>query len=170
MAKQRIKKDYGSNHFIPYIYNRVKKLYPDVDKVTIAKILTMYYDLSIDDLIEGNEIILPNKLGSLKLSKRKCTVKIDPDTDEVINTFPVNIAESLKLWKLKPELRGKKFVRYTNEHSKNYTFSLSYGFSKAVFTNKHLYSFKYTKGVKGRLHESIMDNKTDAFLKYNHNE
>lgn len=170
MAKQRIKKDYGSNHFVPYIYNRVKNIYPNIDKVMITKVLTMYYELSIEDLVEGNDILLPNKLGSLMLRKRKCTVKIDPETNEIINTFPINIAESVKLWNSKPELRGKKFVRYTNEHSKNYTFTLSYGLSKAMFTNKQIYSFQYSKGVKKKLHEAIMDNRTDAYLKYNHNE
>lgn len=170
MTKQRIKSDYSINHFVPYVYNRIIKMYPNITKKQVNLILTMYYDMCVDDLVEGNDIELPSRLGTLKLNKRKCAVTFDEETGQIINTFPVNIAESIKLWKDKPELRGKKFVRYTNEHSKNYTFGLSYGLRTALFTNKQVYSFMYSKGVKKKLKNSIYENKTDAFLKYNHNE
>lgn len=170
MAKERMKSDYSIKYFIPYIYNRIKKTYPNISKVTINKVLTMYFEMAMKDLAEGNEIVLPNKLGSLYITKRKCSVTIDPETGNIKNTFPINIAESIKLWKDKPELKGIRFVRYTNEHSNNYSFNLRFGLKKAMYRNKQIYSFQFGKAMKKELNTAIKEKRTQAFVNLRYNE
>ena len=105
-----------------------------------------------------------NKLGSLYLTKELRGVVYDEVNDKIINNLPVNINETLKLWKKKPLLKNKTFVRFTNEHSDNYTFRLHYQNSKAIYKNKNIYNFQFSKPLKYELGQNIFKKKVDAYL------
>ena len=162
--RPRLKSDYNSNHYTPYFVRRVLKKYKNTDEKKLRQAVKMYFDLCRDDLAMGYKVNLQNKLGNLYLNKEKKEVFLDSN-GKIINKLPVNIRDTSELWKTNPELKGKVFVRYINDHSDNCVFSLHYEVSKAVFKNKNIYTFVFNRGLKKELSSNIMDKKVDAFLK-----
>lgn len=117
MRKDRIKADYTIEHILSYIYVRIKKIYPTVSQKDIRKIVRRYYEMSLEDLALGNTIYLGNRLGNLYVVKEKREITYNPDTNEIINKLPINFPETLKMWKEHPELKNKRYIRFTNEHT-----------------------------------------------------
>lgn len=164
MSKDRIKANYIMKHITQYVTTRMVKEFPGITEKDIRKAIRRYFELCIDDLTRGNHIYFGAKLGNLYVVKEKREIKYDPETDQIINTLPVNIAETLKLWKARPELRKKKFIRYTNEHSDGYMYRLKYEVSMATFKGKQYYNFKYSKPVREKLNENINNKNIEVFL------
>lgn len=164
MKRPRIKADYLMDHFVSYIYTRTKKTDPEITQIDIRTILKRYFELAVEDLALGNTIYLGSRLGNLYVIKQKREIKFNPDTNEIENKLPINFPETFKLWRDYPELKNKRYIRFTNEHSDGYMFRLKYETSKAMYKNKQFYDFKYSKPVKDKLNENILNKKTDAFL------
>lgn len=164
MRKPRIKANYTIEHILSYVFVRMKKINPNIDQKLIRKVIKRYFELCADDIALGNTIYLGGKLGNLYLEKSKKEIKYDPETNQITNNLPINFPETLKLWKEYPELKNKRYIRFTNEHSNGYIFRLKYEVSKANFKNKQYFNFKYSKPVKDKLSKNIIDKKTDAFL------
>lgn len=168
--RPRIKARYGIRWYAAYAHYRIRKLYPQYTREDIHKCLMVYFALAQEDLAKGERIYLNNKLGSLYLAKEKKSVTYNAETGEIINTLPVNIPETLKLWKQKPELRGKRFVRFTNDHSNNFVFKLIFNVRRANYKNKSLYNFKFNKTLKKKLAENIRNKIVDAYIVPERNE
>lgn len=162
--RNRISGDYFTKHFAPYAFNKLKYKYPNLKPIDVYRAITGYYALAQEDLSLGKKINLKLKLGNFYVAKEKREVKYDPQTDKIINNLPINLAASLKLWRNRPDLRMKTYVRYTNEHSNGYLFSLHYETSKAVFKNKSIYVFQFNEKLKEKLNLNIIDKKVDAYL------
>lgn len=164
MRKSRIKANYIMDHILSYVYVRIKKAHPQISQIDVRTILKRYYELCLEDLALGNTIYLGNRLGNLYVEKEKREIIYNPDTNEIKNKLPINLPETLKMWREHPELKNKRYVRFTNEHSNGYVFRLKYEVSKANFKNKQYYDFKFSKPVKSKLNENILNKKTEAFL------
>jgi len=164
VKRKRIVSRYSIRYFASYSWRRIKKVYPQYTREDISRCITTYLELAQEDLALGTKIHFLNKLGSLYLQKDKREVTYNIETGKILNTLPVNIYDSLKLWKQKPELRNKTFVRFTNDHSNGYLFRFRYETSKAMFKNKKVYSFKFSRTLKGKLVKNIRDKKVDAFI------
>lgn len=162
--RKRRKANYTSNHYTPYYSRRILKEFDNISKKDLNRAVAMYFELCREDLALGNKINLQNKLGNLYLKKEKREVYLD-ENGEIVNKLPINIRETAKLWREKPELKNKTFVRYVNDHTENHLFSLHYEVGKAVFKNKSVYNFIFNRGLKSELSENIFDKKVDAFLK-----
>lgn len=162
--RKRIKARYSIRYMAAYAHYRIRKKYPQYTREDIHRAIVMYYDLAQEDLAKGQKITLLNKLGGLYLTKEERGVTFDPETNIITNTLPYNIPASLKLWKEKPELRKKIYVRFTNEHSNGYVFKLHFQTNKAIFKNKLVYSFKFNRTLKKKLVENIKNKKVDAYL------
>lgn len=165
MSKPRIKADYNIRHYIPYIFNRLKHKYPELTKVQINKIINLYYEKAVYDLAEGYSFNMQNRLGTCYVEKEKRKVTFDPETNTIINTVPVNIVETLKLWKEYPEYKKVKYVRYNNDHSQGYVYSLKFTTYGGNYKNKSLYTIKYSRSVKSALNLGIMEKRTNALTK-----
>lgn len=165
MSKARIKADFDMGHYIPYIYNRLKKEYPELTKVQINKIINLYYKKAYDDLTEGYSFIMQNRLGVCHVEKELRKVTFDPETNKIINRVPVNIAETLKMWKEHPEFKHIKFVRYNNDHSQNYVYNLKFSTYSSNYKNKSIYTMKYSRTLKSALSQAIIEKRTNALTK-----
>lgn len=162
--RKRIKGDYSIRYFSSYAYNRIRKLYPEYTQTDIHRAIMMYYELAQEDLSVGDKIHLSNKLGSLYLTKEERGIVYNPETGTLTNKLPINILETRKLWKQKPELTNKVFVRFTNEHSNNFLFKLRYELNRAMYKNKRVYNFVFNRTLKKKLVENIKQKKVDAYL------
>lgn len=160
---KRTKGNYTTKYYVDYIWKRLNKkhglTYPQ-----ISKILSRYHELAREDLAKGEPIYFKNRLGNLRLDKEKREVTINKE-GEVVNNLPINIHETLKLWKQRPELKQKTYVRFLNRHSDGYLFSFSYQISKANFKYKNVYNFNFNATLKQMLHKNIMDKKVEAYIK-----
>lgn len=164
MAKRkRIKADYKTKYYVDYIYKRLNKKY-GLTYPQISKIIDMYHDQAREDLAKGEPIYFKHKLGNLRVYKEKREVKLD-ENGNIINNLPINLPETLKLWKKKPELKHKTYVRYLNEHSDGFYFTLSYQLSKANYKYKNIYNFKFNATLKQILHKNILNKEVDAYIK-----
>lgn len=162
--RKRIKYRYNIRYMSAYAHYRIVKKFPEIKRNDCAKIINTYFEMAQDDLSSGNKISLMNKLGGLYLTKELREVEYDAENDKVINNLPVNIPQTLKLWKQRPELRNKTFVRFTNDHSGGFSFKLHFESSKAVFKNKRIYKFQFARPLKEKLVKNIFDKKVDAYL------
>ena len=162
--RKRRSSDYIPNHYTPYYFRRIKKEFPEIEEKDLRKAVSMYFKLCRDELALGHKINLQNKLGNLYLKKEKREVFIN-DKGEIVNELPINIRETSRLWREKPEIKNKVFVRYVNDHTDNCLFSLHYESGKAIYKNKSIYNFVFNRGLKSELSTNIFDKKVDAFLK-----
>lgn len=164
IKRKRIKSRYSIRWFSAYAHYRIRKKYPQYTREDIHRAIVMYYDLAQEDLAKGHKITFLNKMGGLYLTKEQRGVTYDPETNKITNTLPRNIPATLELWREKPELKNKTYVRFTNEHSDGYVFRLHFQTSKAIFKNKLVYSFKFNRTLKKKLVKNIRDKKVDAYL------
>lgn len=162
--RPRIKYKYNIRYFAAYAHYRTKKLYPDYSRNDIHKALTLYFELAGKDLEKGTKINLLNKLGNIYLSKEKREVTMDTETGKIKNTLPINIPETLKMWRENPELRQKRYVRFTNDHSDGYMFRFRYETSRAIYRNKNIYEMQINRTLKKNMIQNIHDKKVDAFI------
>ena len=157
-----MKSNYNTKYYVDYIHRRMNPkhglTYPQ-----ISSIIRRYHELAREDLAVGEAIYFENQLGNLKLYKEKREVSIN-SKGEVVNNLPINIHETLKLWKEKPELKHKTFVRFLNKHSDGYVFKLSYQISKANYKYKNVYNFKFNSTLKKMLYKNILDKKVEAYI------
>jgi len=162
VKRSRIKADYNNEQYISHIFWKIKKIYPEIDKKTITKIVSRYFELTQDDLSHGNTISLGKELGDLYLVKVKRKVYMN-DNGELVNNLPVDQNATNNLWKLKPELRGKTFVRHINTHSSGYLFKLKHYLFRTSLKNKSLYSFKFSRTLKSKLSRNIINKEVNAY-------
>lgn len=109
-------------------------------------------------LINGNDVILPERMGCLELRKR--TNKIKFKDNKLIVNNPINWNATLKLWYEHPEYKNKK--QLVREESLE-VFKVYYNRSKANYNNKTFYEFNTNRTIKLGLKKNIKQNKIDAY-------
>lgn len=160
--RKRIKSNYNSKYYIDFIYKRLNKKY-GLTYPEISKIIRRYHELAREDLAKGEPIFFKKYLGNLQLLKEKREITINAK-GEIKNDLPINFRETFKLWKEKPELKNKRFIRYVNDHSDGFLFKLRYQLSKANFKYKYVYGFKFNATLKEMLHNNILNKDVDAYI------
>ena len=110
-------------------------------------------------LINGDDIVLPCRLGRLELRKYKANITID---DKKIRTnLPINWDETLKLWYEDEESFKNRTLVKTEEQE---VYKVYYNKIIANFKNKCFYRFKINKELKKCLKKNIKEGKVDAFI------
>lgn len=158
--KHKVSNSYGSKD----AYKYYRKIRPKESKYVLTdseylKIIRSINNILREYLIEGKDIILPEKMGRLELRKRNNTIKF---IDGKIKTnLPVNWDATLKLWYENPICKqNKQLVRQETPN----TFKVHYNKNKAVYNNKGFYEFSTNRDIKLGLKKNIKLNKIDAFL------
>jgi hypothetical protein len=159
----RLKSDYNTKYYVDYIYRRFSKnhglTYPQ-----ISKIISLYHELAREDFTKGEPVYLKEKLGNLQLYKEKREIYVNEE-GKIVNDLPINLRETFKLWKEKPELKNKTYIRYTNKHSDGFMFTTSYQISKANYKYKNVYKFQFNSTLKKMLRDNIIKGDVDAYIK-----
>lgn len=111
------------------------------------------------NLISGQEIKLPQRMGSLELRKKPSRVEIV--NGKLVTNLPIDWDTTLKLWfNDKEAYRDKILVRCENED----IFKVLYNKSKATFNNKSFYEFRPTRTIKKQISSTAKTGKLDAYL------
>ena len=155
----KVNNSYGSKDAFHY-YRKIK---PKDSKYVLTDCQYLSIIRSInnhlrDYIINGNDVLLPEKMGRLELRKIANTIRF---VDGKLKTnLPVNWDATLKLWFDNPISKQKKqLVRQENID----TFRVYYNRNKANYNNKTFYEFNANRELKLGLKKNIKLNKIDAF-------
>lgn len=111
-----------------------------------------------EQLLQGKDIIFPQRLGKLEIRKRDTYVGLEGN--KIKNTKPIDWDSTLKLWhEDKEAFINKTKIRYDVKEC----FSIRYNKAKAVFTNKIFFTFDVARPIKLKLKNIIKDRGFDAF-------
>ena len=142
------------------LYLSLTKFPQDV-KVYIL-IANAYMKFLIDKVIDGDEITLPARLGSLSIIGNKRKLKF---TEEGKPILPPNWAKTKKLWESNPKAKEEKKVVYcTNEETNGVVYKYLWSKNRVPIENKTLYALRMTRDNKRAVNKAIKANK-EYFVK-----
>ena len=112
-----------------------------------------------EELVNGNDIILPNRMGKLELRKRSSLPVIDKNGSLKV-TYAIDWDNTLKLWYEDEEAFNNKTLVKIPERN---IFRVKYNKDTANYENKSFMEFRVNRGIKTRLKQKIKNNEIDAF-------
>lgn len=121
-------------------------------------IIRQVNNLLADSLLEGNDIILPNRLGTLEL--RKYNARIDIKDGKLKTNLPIDWDRTLKLWSEDEEAYKNRILIKMEEKE---IFKVFYNKRTANYENKSFYTFEVNRDLKRRLKQKIKNKLVDAF-------
>lgn len=155
----KVNNSYGSKDAFHY-YRKIKlndSKYVLTD-CQYLKIIRLINDELRKSLIEGKDVLLPERMGRLELRKSKNSIKFVGG--KLKTNLPVNWDATLKLWYNNPSSKNKKqLVRQETTE----TYKVHYNKNKANYNNKSFYEFSTNREIKVGLKKNIKLNKIDAF-------
>lgn len=112
-----------------------------------------------EELMRGNEIKLPHRLGTLEIRKKPTRVRIVDG--KLVTSLPIDWDATLKLWYDDEEaFHNKTLVRLENEE----VFKVYYNKKDANYVNKSFYEFKPNREIQRNLAKRIREGTIDAYL------
>lgn len=128
-----------------------------VDIKTYIDISTRYIKFLMDKVLEGLEVTLPSRLGTLRITGTKQEIKFE---DGKVKGLSPNWRKTMELWESSPEAKEKKQLVYnTNEHSDGIRYKYIWSKRRVLVTNKTLYSLRMTRENKRRIYKAVMAGK-----------
>lgn len=122
------------------------------------KIIRGINELLAEELILGNDVNLPKRMGRLEIRKHEATFKFA--NNEVKTNLPIDWDRTLKLWYENEEAYNQKTLIKVEEIE---IFRVYYNKSLANFNNKSFYRFNINRDIKVRLKQQIKNKAIDAF-------
>ena len=112
-----------------------------------------------EELVNGNDIIFPNRMGKLELRKRNSLPVIDKNGSLKV-TYAIDWDNTLKLWYEDEEAFNNKTLVKIPERN---IFRVKYNKDTANYENKSFMEFQVNRSIKTRLKQKIKNNEIDAF-------
>ena len=137
------------------------KLYKSkvTDPVDIKKYLLIsaaYNKFLISKVLEGKEITLPSRMGTLSILGKKQKIRFD-DNGNIIGLAPDWVKTKI-LWGENPTARKeKKLLYHINSHTDNVRYKYLWSKKNVLVTNKTLYSLRLTRTNKRAVHKRIIE-------------
>lgn len=135
-----------------------KEVKNPVDVKTYVLIATMYNKFLMDKVLDGEEVTLPSRFGTLCIIGRKQKIQFDEQGN--IKGLAPDWVKTKKLWDSSPEAKERKqLVYHTNEHTGNIRYKFLWSKSRVLITNKTLYSLQVTRQNKREVHKRVIEGK-----------
>lgn len=112
-----------------------------------------------NELVSGNDIVFPNRMGRLELRKRISLPTVS-DTGKLKVTYAIDWDKTLKLWYEDEEAFNNKTLIKIPEKN---IFRIKYNKDSANYNNKSFIEFQVNRDIKTRLKQKIKNNEIDAF-------
>lgn len=112
-----------------------------------------------EELVNGNDIAFPSRMGKLELRKRNSLPVIDKNGSLKV-TYAIDWDSTLKLWYDDEEAFNNKTLVKLSERS---IFRVKYNKDTANYKNKSFMEFQINRDIKTRLKQKIKNNEIDAF-------
>lgn len=145
----------GMNEAFQYF----KKYRKDIDSTMFRKTVKLINSLLQEQLADGEDIHLPQRMGYLEL--RKFPTKVEFIDGKLKTNLPIDWNKTLELWYNNPAAKEKKTkVRVETE----YIYRVLYKKTAANYNNKTFYEFSTNRELKKALKRNIEEKKVDAFI------
>lgn len=124
-----------------------------VDKSMYLKIANLYMKFLFAKVLDGEEVTLPSRLGSMFITGTKKKLKFDVNG---VPLLPPNWGKTKELWDRNPEAKlNKKLVYCINEETDGIVYKLHWSKNRVYIENKSLYSLRITRDNKRAIHKRI---------------
>ena len=107
-----------------------------------------------EELVNGNDITFPNRMGKLELRKRNSLPVIDKKGNLKV-TYAIDWDSTLKLWYEDEEAFNNKTLVKIPERN---IFRVKYNKDTANYENKSFMEFQVNRSIKTRLKQKIKNN------------
>ena len=165
-----LKVDHSRNHKVKnsmgvydiYKHIRKNKWYNIGQPITEHQFYTIIRQVNnvlADNLLKGNDIVFPNKMGRLEVRKFEPIIRFDDNKLTV--RLPIDWDRTLKLW-LEDEEAYKERTLVKMEEKE--IFKVCYNKTRADFPNKGFYQLQINRDLKIALKKKIKLGNFDAFL------
>ena len=136
-------------------YNKTRPI-TEHEFYSIIRTVNKYF---AQELVQGNDVILPYKMGRLELVKYDSKPIVNDD--KLIIRTPVNWEETLRLWHEDQEAKEQKMLVH---YDTNTIFKVKYNAHIGRYTNKRFFTFRINREIKKQLKEQINNKAIDAFI------
>jgi hypothetical protein len=127
-----------------------------VDIKTYLKVVHLFMKFIISEVLKGERINFPEKMGSLEVKGAK--QKLWVDKDGKVRGLSPNWRKTKELWDSNEKAKQEKTLVYnTNEHSDGVRYRYSWRKRGHHFKNGALYSIRLTRANKRALYSAIKD-------------
>lgn len=143
-------------------YNLYKQLSENpVDKSTYSRIVRKVNKHVTDKMIfENFEVNLPNRLGSVRIKKKKIKVGLNPDGSLNKIMLRPDWDATMRLWEKDPEAKKqKKLVYHLNRHTDGYNHYFYWDKYTCNVPNNTAYSLTMTRSIKRKLAKVLKEDK-----------
>ena len=165
-----LKVDHSRNHKVKnsmgvydiYKHIRKNKWYNIGQPITEHQFYTIIRQVNnvlADNLLKGNDIVFPNKMGRLEVRKFEPIIRFDDNKLTV--RLPIDWDRTLKLWSEDEEAYKERTLVKMEEKE---IFKVCYNKTRADFQNKGFYQLQINRDLKIALKKKIKLGNFDAFL------
>ena len=165
-----LKVDHSRNHKVKnsigvydiYKHIRKNKWYDIGQPITEHQFYTIIGQVNnvlADNLLKGNDIVFPNKMGRLEVRKFEPIIRFDDNKLTV--RLPIDWDRTLKLWSEDEEAYKERTLVKMEEKE---IFKVCYNKTRADFPNKGFYQLQINRDLKIALKKKIKLGNFDAFL------
>lgn len=157
----KVSNSYGARD--AYRWGIKNKLF-EISETDFRKIINTLNKALQDQLLQGKDIILPERLGRIEIRKYKTYVGLEGN--KIKTNMSIDWQSTLKLWYEDEEsCKNKVLIRCETPEK----FKIIYNKSKAKYNNKTFYEFVPTRYLKTKLKELIINEGFDALLLWDKN-
>lgn len=160
LKEHRIHKIINSYGIKDY-YNYYKSTYDSDYPITQSQYSNIIRRINIligEEFLQGNDIILPCRLGRIEIRKYK--PKIIIDYGKIKTNYSIDWNRTLKLWFEDEESRKNKTLVKIKEEE---IFKIYYNRIIANYTNKSFYEFSINRKLKRELSKKIKNKEIDTY-------
>lgn len=116
-------------------------------------------NLLAENILSGEDIVLPHRLGTIEL--RKYDTRISICNGKVVTNLPIDWDRTLKLWSEDEEAYKDRTLIKMEEKE---VFKVFYNKRTANYENKSFMQFEINRDLKRRLKQRIKNKLVDGFL------
>jgi hypothetical protein len=120
------------------------------------KLVGDYNKFLLSKVLEGKEVTLPSRMGTLSIVGRESVIRFDKD-GKIVGLAP-DWVKTKKLWDSNPKAKAeRKRIFHTNSHTDNVRYKYLWSKRNVLVENKTLYSLRLTRTNKRAVHSNILD-------------
>ncbi len=128
-----------------------------VDIKTYIDIANKYNKFLLDKVLDGEEVTLPAKMGTIYIRGSKQKIRFD---ENGLPLLAPDWTKTLAYWKNNPQAKeDKKLLYCTNEHTDGVRYKIIWSKKRIMVENKTLYSLRLTRTNKRNISATIKKGK-----------
>lgn len=127
-----------------------------IDIKTYLILAADYNKFLIDKVLEGKEVTLPSRMGTLSILGKEQQIKFDEEGK--VKGLAPDWVRTKELWELNPQAKAeKKLLYHMNSHTDNVRYKFLWSKKNVLVENKTLYSLRLTRTNKRAVHQKILE-------------